>query len=100
MGPGRSPNRLRSKTADFSDIIRSNPPKPSHESTTPPVPSIPATFESTTPKSRRKLGGFLGLKRKSGGPALGADPGAKEFKDSTGHVEDPVPAIPESLRNR
>lgn len=99
MGPGRSPGRLRSKTADFSDMLRGNPKQPS-DNAIPPMPTVLPTAENTTPKSRRKLTGFLGLKRKSAGITLGLEPGARELKDGIWRTEDSAPAVPDDLLNR
>lgn len=100
VGPARSPSRLRSKTGDFSDFLRGSPSKqaPNTPPSVPAVPPIPP--EATTPKSKRKLAGFLGLKRKSGGFALSSEPGAKELCEGGWRVDDPVPAVPEALLNR
>lgn len=100
VGAGRSPSRLRSKTGDFSDYLRGSPSKlaPDTPPSIPAVPPIPP--EATTPKSKRKLTGFLGLKRKSGGFTLASEPGVKELREGFWRVDDPVPAVPEALLNR
>ena len=97
VGPGRSPSRLRSKTGDFSDLLRGSPSRQAPD-TPPSVPPIPP--EATTPKSKRKLTGFLGLKRKSGGFSLASEPGTKDLREGFWRVDDPVPAVPEALLNR
>ena len=104
MGTGRSPSRLRSKTTDLSDFIRGNAAKQAADAAAippvPPVPPIPPSGEIPVPKTKRKLTGFLGLKRKSTGLSLGLDPGTRELKDGIWRSEDPSPAVPDSLLNR
>ena len=93
MAPGRSPSRLRSKTSDISDLIRGNPRQHSTDALVPPVPPVPSPETITPTKSRRKLAGFLGRKRKSGGFAL--EPGSHSQKE-----DEDYPAVPDALLQR
>ena len=95
MTPGRSPSRLRSRTSDISDIIRGNQKPQQADALIPPVPPIPTTEATTPTKNRRKLAGFLGRKRKSGGFALDSDSHHHRKDDEEYH-----PAIPDALLKR
>jgi hypothetical protein len=94
MAPGRSPSRLRSKTSDISDLIRGNQKLHQSDELIPPVPPVPVTEATTPTKNRRKLPGFFGRSRKSGGFAL--EPASHGHKDDGEYY----PAIPDALLNR
>ncbi|KAF7799665.1 hypothetical protein EIP86_010905 [Pleurotus ostreatoroseus] len=97
MSPGRSPGRLRSKTADFSDLLRGSPSKLGMDVPVPPVPAVPPLPDAVTPKTKRKLTGFLGLRRKSAGIALSHEPSVPVSEDGASTAGETSPAIPDAI---
>ena len=100
MSPGRSPGRLRSKTADFSDLLRGSPSKLGMDVPVPPVPAVPPLPDAVTPKTKRKLTGFLGLRRKSAGIALSHEPSVTVLEDGASTAGETSPAIPDAILSR